>query len=68
MDVWCGMVRHMDTLIAFIVAPLVLIVGVVATYRRSSPRREFGTLVVTRRKRAWNEGALAEQAAERLRG
>jgi hypothetical protein len=58
----------MDTLIAFVAAPLVLIVGIVATYRRPTSRREFGTLQVTRRKRAWNDGALAEQAAERLRG
>jgi hypothetical protein len=58
----------MDTLIAFVAAPIVLIVGVLAAYRRPSARREFGTLQVTRRKRAWNEGALAEQAAERLRG
>ena len=58
----------MDTLIAFVAAPVVLIAGVLAAYRRSSARLEFGTLVVTRRKRAWNEGALAERAAERLRG
>ena len=58
----------MDTLIAFVAAPLVLILGIIALYRRPNSRREFGTLQVTRRKRAWNEGALAEQAAERLRG
>jgi hypothetical protein len=58
----------MDTLIAFVAAPLVLILGVLVTYRRSSTRSTFGTLQVTRRKRAWNEGALAERAAERLRG
>jgi hypothetical protein len=58
----------MDTLIVLAAAPLLLIAGIVATYRRPTSRHEFGTLLVTRRKRAWNEGALAEQAAERLRG
>ena len=58
----------MESLIAFVAAPLVLIVGAFAAYRRSSSRRAFGTLQVTRRKRAWNDGALAERAAERLRG
>jgi hypothetical protein len=58
----------MDTLIALIAAPIVLIVGIAATYRRPSRRPAFGTLQVTRRKRSWNEGALAERAAERLRG
>lgn len=57
----------MDTLIVLSAAPLLLIAGIVATYRRPTSRHEFGTLLVTRRKRTWNEGALAERAAERLR-
>jgi hypothetical protein len=60
--------RLMETLIAFVAPLVVLIVGVVVTYRRPPARGAFGTLQVTRRKRTWNEGALAEQAAERLRG
>jgi hypothetical protein len=58
----------MDTLIFVAAAPLLLIAGIVATYRRPTSGQEFGTLLVTRRKRAWNEGALAERAADRLRG
>jgi hypothetical protein len=58
----------MDTVIAFVAAPIVLIVGIVATYRRPAARADLGTLQVTRRKRAWNDGALAETAAQRLRG
>ncbi len=58
----------MDTLIVFVAAPLAVIAGIIAAYRRPNARQAFGTLQVTRRKRAWNEGALAEQAAERLRG
>jgi hypothetical protein len=57
----------MDSLIAFVAAPIVLIVGVLATYRRPRPRLAFGSLTITRRKRTWNEPAFAEQALERLR-
>jgi|HubBroStandDraft_3_1064219.scaffolds.fasta_scaffold2258636_1 hypothetical protein len=56
----------MESLIALVAAPIVLIVGVLATYRRPRVRPAFGTLLITRRKRTWNEPALA-QAAERLR-
>ena len=58
----------MDALIAVIAAPIVLIVGIAATLRRPTRRLELGTLQVTRRKRTWSEGALAERAADRLRG
>jgi hypothetical protein len=58
----------MDSLITFIVAPIVLIVGISAAFRRPAARDGLGTLRVTRRKRVWNDGALAERAADRLRG
>jgi hypothetical protein len=58
----------METVISLVAPVVVLTVGILVTYRRPSARADFGTLQVTRRKRAWNEGALAEQAAERLRG
>jgi hypothetical protein len=58
----------MDTFIALAATPLIVLAGIIVSYRRPRSGREFGTLQVTRRKRAWNEGALAERAAERLRG
>jgi hypothetical protein len=58
----------MDSLITFIAAPIVLVVGILAACRRPAARDGFGSLRVTRRKRVWNDGALAERAAERLRG
>ena len=58
----------METVISLVAPALVLTVGILVTYRRPSARTGFGTLQVTRRKRAWNDGALAERAADRLRG
>jgi hypothetical protein len=58
----------MENLLAFAAPPLVLIVGILAAYRRPAPRAEFGTLRITRRKRSWNAAGQVEQAVERLRG